>query len=474
MPELSLNLDPFGGLWPVMPAQVTTPDEDAAINFGALIQVQARLDEPPVLGPMVQGPQVQGPQVQGPGVALPRPALTPVEQPIIDPVVLYVAQSVQPRPLESPGERPLDLIEIEGAPIDAPVGLKDESPVVDRVVDRVTDHDQVDFTQVQPTTLSAATQAPPPPDPTQPRGTREIRTASISEAPVQIDVHHVEHTPPVRRTDPGPIAHATAALSSLTPATPATPATLAAPVAAAAAAAAAVAPLISARPPTVPPAVRPVERGHYERMVADLPTEPPAPFVAAQPVEGAPRGATSPDTAPAVAAAPSLVPEAPPTLMSHGPAPTSAPAPAPAQVAPAPLQALVPTTEDGTPVTARLVDMMRWQAQEGGGQAELRLRPEFLGAVTVSIVVERGGVKAIVSAETTAALEYLRSESSALREALEERGLTLDEFEVREESPLAERRRDAKDAPPRQETAPPAPRRRPSGADGEAVFNVLM
>ena len=70
MPELSLNLDPFGGLWPVMPAQVTTPDEDAAINFGALIQVQARLDEPPVLGPMVQGPQVQGPQVQGPQVQL--------------------------------------------------------------------------------------------------------------------------------------------------------------------------------------------------------------------------------------------------------------------------------------------------------------------------------------------------------------------------------------------------------------------
>jgi hypothetical protein len=135
---------------------------------------------------------------------------------------------------------------------------------------------------------------------------------------------------------------------------------------------------------------------------------------------------------------------------------------------------MVPTTEDGAPVMPRLVEMMRWQAQEGGGQAELRLRPEFLGAVTVSIVVEHGAVKAIVSAETPAALEYLRAESSGLQEALEERGLTLDEFEVREESPLAERRRDADDAPPRRESAPPAPRRRAADADAEAVFNVLM
>jgi flagellar hook-length control protein FliK len=172
--------------------------------------------------------------------------------------------------------------------------------------------------------------------------------------------------------------------------------------------------------------------------------------------------------------------DAPPVTMTPGPAATTTPAPvaeaasAPPPATPAPVQSMAPTAEDGTPVMPRLVEMMRWQAQEGGGQAQLRLRPELLGAVTVSIVVEHGAVKAIVSAETPAALEYLRAESSGLQEALEERGLTLDEFEVREESPLAERRRDPDDAPPRKETAPPAPRRRPADADGEAVFNVLM
>jgi flagellar hook-length control protein FliK len=140
----------------------------------------------------------------------------------------------------------------------------------------------------------------------------------------------------------------------------------------------------------------------------------------------------------------------------------------------APLQTLMPTTDDGAPVMPRLVEMMRWQVQEGGGQAQLRLRPELLGPVTVTIVVEHGAVKAVVSAETPAALEYLRAESAGLQEALEERGLTLDEFEVREESPLAERRRDADDAPPRRETEAAPARRRERDEDGDAVFNVLM
>lgn len=93
-----------------------------------------------------------------------------------------------------------------------------------------------------------------------------------------------------------------------------------------------------------------------------------------------------------------------------------------------------PVTDDGTPVLTRLVETMRWQANAGGGHAEIRLRPEIMGPIAVSIVVDRGRVKATVSAESAQTLEHLRGESAALREALEERGLRLDEYEIRDAS----------------------------------------
>jgi flagellar hook-length control protein FliK len=233
------------------------------------------------------------------------------------------------------------------------------------------------------------------------------------------------------------------------------------------------------------PSVDRVNHASEARVAA--PTQPPA-------AAAAPRMVNDADIAPVIAPAPLVPPDAqidapqrvsepapstgttafsPVSIPQVTPGAQAAQAVAPA-LAQAPLQTMVPTTEDGAPVMPRLVEMMRWQAQEGGGQAELRLRPEFLGAITVSIVVERGAVKAIVSAETPAALEYLRADMSSLQEALEERGLTLDEFEVREEVPRAERRRDPEDAPPRRDTVPPAPHRRARDEDGGAVFNVLM
>lgn len=181
-----------------------------------------------------------------------------------------------------------------------------------------------------------------------------------------------------------------------------------------------------------------------------------------------------PAPTPSVDAAPAS--SAPVSTFSIPVSPAAAPPPPAAPDAPAPVAltpALVPTTEDGAPVMPKLVEMMRWQAREGGGQAELRLRPESLGAVTVSIVVENGAVKATISAETSAAVDYLRAESSGLQDALEERGLTLDEFEVREESPFAERRRDDEESERRRPEPDQAPRRR-AVDDPDAVFSVLV
>jgi flagellar hook-length control protein FliK len=82
---------------------------------------------------------------------------------------------------------------------------------------------------------------------------------------------------------------------------------------------------------------------------------------------------------------------------------------------------------------SRLIESMRMQITAGGGQAEIRLSPEYLGSVRVSIVVDHGSVRATLTADSPAALETLRSDLAQLKDALSERGLRLDEVELRED-----------------------------------------
>jgi flagellar hook-length control protein FliK len=76
---------------------------------------------------------------------------------------------------------------------------------------------------------------------------------------------------------------------------------------------------------------------------------------------------------------------------------------------------------------------MRMQMRAGGGQAEIRLAPEFLGSVRLSVVVDHGVVKATLSADSPGALESLPWDVDRLRASLESHGLHLDEFELRDD-----------------------------------------
>lgn len=495
MPELSLNLDPLGGLWPVIPAQAATPDDELAIDFGALLQVQARLDEPPV--PTADTPH----------------ATPKFMTPEIEPVVPYVAPPAMSAAPAVPAQRTVksvELIETPASPLEIKSiatdadAIEGEHKPIDLIEVIARGETPVDVDQAPPVVPDVVTQT------TQLQGPRAdaTPTAQGAPAPALAPSPGPEPAPALALAPaPGPAPVRTPVPEALpAPASTSAPASAPAPApapasapGAASGAAPAAAPAQSA-PATAQFRTAPVvavetpQKGKRTEPSVDRVNHSGVARVATphqQPAAAAPRVVDDPDIAPVITAAPLVMPDAQvdapqrvaestpstaPTVFSTGSGPQAPQSAQPVTptVAQAPLQAMVPTTEDGAPVMPRLIEMMRWQAQEGGGQAELRLRPEFLGAVTVSIVVEHGAVKAIVSAETPAALEYLRAESSGLQEALEERGLTLDEFEVREESPLAERRRDADDAPPRKETAPPAPRRRVPDVDGEAVFNVLM
>jgi flagellar hook-length control protein FliK len=123
----------------------------------------------------------------------------------------------------------------------------------------------------------------------------------------------------------------------------------------------------------------------------------------------------------------------------------------------------------------RLVETMRWQTREGGGHAEIRLRPEGLGVITVSVVVRDGVVSATVSAATPAAMDVLRGEAGGLQDALKEHGLTLDELVVLDEPEAGERDNDAEERRRQSEEADHrATARRGKGDRRHDVFDVLV
>jgi len=76
------------------------------------------------------------------------------------------------------------------------------------------------------------------------------------------------------------------------------------------------------------------------------------------------------------------------------------------------------------------VQSMRMQFRDGIGEAVLKLKPEHLGSVSISLRVENGGLKANVQADMPAVRQWLESQQDTLRSALSEHGLRLDRFDV--------------------------------------------
>jgi len=88
----------------------------------------------------------------------------------------------------------------------------------------------------------------------------------------------------------------------------------------------------------------------------------------------------------------------------------------------------------GVPAEAGLADQivhsLHLHATAGGGEARVQLRPEYLGEVTVRVVVEHGMVSARLEADTPSVREWIERHEVSLRDALGEHGLTLQELTV--------------------------------------------
>jgi flagellar hook-length control protein FliK len=119
-------------------------------------------------------------------------------------------------------------------------------------------------------------------------------------------------------------------------------------------------------------------------------------------------------------------------------------------------------------VMAQLVQSMRLQFRDGIGEAVLKLRPEHLGSVQISLRIENGAIKATVQAELPAVRLWLESQQETLKNSLADQGLRLERFVV---EPDGERQAAQHDAE-RQRQQRRRQHRREGSAD-QPVFEVL-
>jgi flagellar hook-length control protein FliK len=97
-----------------------------------------------------------------------------------------------------------------------------------------------------------------------------------------------------------------------------------------------------------------------------------------------------------------------------------------AEVPPRPQPQTMPSPEN----VGRLIDSMKFQVKQGVQEATVRLNPEHLGEVTISVRVERGAVSAVIHTDTPAVQQWLESQEGKLRSGLSEQGMHLERFYV--------------------------------------------
>jgi flagellar hook-length control protein FliK len=119
-------------------------------------------------------------------------------------------------------------------------------------------------------------------------------------------------------------------------------------------------------------------------------------------------------------------------------------------------------------VTMQLVQSLRLQFRDGIGEAVLKLKPEHLGSVAISLRVENGGLKANVQADLPAVRQWLESQQDTLRSALAEHGLRLDRFDV---EPDGHRHASPEE---QQERSPRKRQTRRSPQSDQPVFEVVV
>jgi flagellar hook-length control protein FliK len=126
-----------------------------------------------------------------------------------------------------------------------------------------------------------------------------------------------------------------------------------------------------------------------------------------------------------------------------------------------------PTLPNAEDVNLQIVHSLRMQFRDGIGEAVLKLKPEHLGSVSISLKVENGGLKANVQADMPAVRQWLESQQDTLRSALADHGLRLDRFDVEPDA----QRQQADHEGPREQSRKRQTQKREAE---QAVFEVVV
>jgi flagellar hook-length control protein FliK len=186
--------------------------------------------------------------------------------------------------------------------------------------------------------------------------------------------------------------------------------------------------------------------------------------------------AASPAQAPTDA--PSHAPRAAPTLdglpLAHGVTASTAfhttLAVAPAAASPPTLEASHRAAEEPE-IVPQLVRAMRTQFRGGIGEARIRLHPEHLGEVRVSVRIDGDRVSTLLQVERADVQRAIESQSETLRAGLTAQGFTLEHLSVRQEDAAKPPARE--DAEPRGHPREQAtPRRRSRKRQPDREFEI--
>lgn len=127
-----------------------------------------------------------------------------------------------------------------------------------------------------------------------------------------------------------------------------------------------------------------------------------------------------------------------------------------------------------TELTAHVVQSIRLQAMGSGGEAIVRLRPDYLGELVVAVKVENGAVSAALRSDTPAVRRWVESNEATLRLALAEHGLQLDRLTISDEAPSTETgAREREDRQEHEDESQPQSRRQRKPAP-DATFEVVV
>jgi len=90
----------------------------------------------------------------------------------------------------------------------------------------------------------------------------------------------------------------------------------------------------------------------------------------------------------------------------------------------------------------QIVQAIKLQWAQGGGDARVKLQPQYLGELSVSIRVDQGLVTAALEASAPAVREWIAAHESLLRQGLADQGLQLDRLVILDEQPASAPKRD--------------------------------